>query len=143
MICISRLRKSGERQGRDSDTRSCQRIPRAPPLGHPPRVRSTYYAPGAALGFLKAGTTWRHGDESSSRARGHTLVPQCVIRAVIHIVDLMELDGRLLQLMERGDWSSLRGAPGEEGWAVGCEGRGPQAEASAPMEEHLGWSKCL
>lgn len=97
---------------------------------------STYYAPGTALGFLKAGTTWHHGDESSSRARSHTLVPQYVIRAVISIVDLMELDGRLLELMERGDWSSLRAAPGEEGWAVGCDGRGPRAEVSAPMEGH-------
>lgn len=71
------------------------------------------------------------------------LVPQCVIRAVIRIVDLMELDGRLLQLMERGGLVQPEGGSGEEGWAVGCEGRGPQAEASAPMEEHLGWSKCL
>lgn len=55
---------------------------------------------------------------------------------MISIVHLMEPDGRLLELMERGDWSSLRAAPGEEGWAVGCDGRGPRAEASAPMEGH-------
>ena len=54
------------------------------------------------------------------------LVPQCVIRAVIRIVDLMELDGRLLQLMERGGWSSLRAAPERKAGQWGVRGGGPR-----------------
>ena len=89
------------------------------PVPRPSRTRllSTYYVPGTELGFVKAGTAWRHGGESSSRGRCHTLIPQCLLRTVIGVGE--ERGWKLLEPVGRETWPSLRAAPCEEGLGSG------------------------